>query len=102
MTTLVMIIQDGGGSRCTMSEPEPKRAWCNEGTPRRYRRTHGRRLAVTDGKGCGSPRFQARPVSQQMVKDTPVRRAMKRREVSTSTSISAAGTFIVESRVSIT
>ena len=57
---------------------------------------------MTDGEGCGSPRLQARPVSLRMVKDTPVRRAMKRREVSTSTSISAAGTFIVESRVSIT
>ena len=32
MTTLVTIIQDGGGSRCTMSEPEPKHAWHNEGT----------------------------------------------------------------------
>ena len=94
MTTLVTIIQDGGGSRSTMSEPEPKHARCNEGTPRQHKRTQGRRLAVTDGKGHGSPRFQARPVLLRMVKDTPVRRAMKRREVSTSTSISAAGTFI--------
>ena len=95
MTTLITIIQDGGGSRCTMSELEPKRAQCNEGTPRRHRRTQGRQLAVTDGEGCSSPRFQARPVSLRMVKlkDTPVRRAMKRIEVSTSTSISAAGTF---------
>ena len=94
MTTLVTIIQDEGGSRCTMSEPELKRARCNEGTPRQHRRTQGRRLAVTDGKGCDSPRFQARPVSLRMVKDTLVRRAMKRKEDSTSTSINAAGTFI--------
>ena len=93
MTTLITIIQVGGGSRCTMSEPEPKRARCNEGTPRRHRRTQGRQLAVTDGEGCGSPRSQAHPVSLRMMKDTPVRRAMKRREVSTSTSISAAGMF---------
>ena len=77
MTTLMTIIQDGGGSRCTMSEPEPKRARWDEGTPRRHRRTQGRRLAVTDGEGCGSPRFQARPVSLRMVKDSPVRRAIQ-------------------------
>ena len=55
MTTLVTIIQDGSGSRCTMSEPEPKCARCNEGTPRRHIRTQGRRLALrmakdTDGR----------------------------------------------------
>ena len=51
-----------------MSEPAPKRAWITEeGTPKRHRRSKGRRLAVTDGEGS-SPRFQAstRPVLLQM------------------------------------
>ena len=62
-----------------MSEPAPKRArLTDEGTPRRHRRSRGRRLAVTDGEGS-SPIFQARtrPVSLRMVKDSPVRRAIQ-------------------------
>ena len=57
-----------------MSKPVPKRAWLtDEGTPRRHRRSRGRRLAVTDGEGS-SPRFQAsiHPVLLRMVKDSPV------------------------------
>lgn len=62
-----------------MSEPAPKHAQLtNEGTPRRYRRSQGRRLAVRDGEGI-SPRFQAStcPVSLRMVKNSPVRRAIQ-------------------------
>ena len=49
-----------------MTEPSPKRVTLQQwGTPRRYRRSTGRRLAVThsDGEAYSSPTLVRRPLA---------------------------------------
>ena len=63
-----------------MSELSLKRVcFANQGTPRRHKRSTERRLAVTHGDGevHSSPTLVRQPLTFQMIRNSPVQRAIQ-------------------------